>query len=157
MLKKALISAAILSISSTAVLAADTNSASIARMDGNVMVNQGESFQTGHQGMSLKQGDRIMIMDGAELSLSYSDGCNFTFKESQIIQIGDVSVCASNGTGFVKATSPMYVQSAPGVEGQKKAAAPPPESGALAWTAGIAAGAAVIYYATKDDDNEASQ
>lgn len=142
MIKTALISAAMFSITCVSAQAAGT---SIASLEGNVMVNQGESYQTGHQGMLLKQGDRIMIMEGAKLSLSYSDGCHFTFKSSQIIEVGDVSVCASNGTGYVKATSPMYVQSAPGTEEEDD------RTGAIAF--GAVAGAGLIYAVTRDDDD----
>ncbi|MFW2439224.1 MAG: hypothetical protein ACN4GR_07620 [Arenicellales bacterium] len=153
MTNKILLSAVILAASSTSAIADEAFDASIVSMNGNVLVNQGESYRTATQGMNLKVGDRIMIMDGAELNMKYPDGCNFTFKDGQIVQIGSTSVCAMNGTGFVSATSAQYVQAAPGTSEDGDLVAATANSGAAAWTAGILLTGAAIYLATKDDDD----
>lgn len=115
MTKKILLSAIVLAVSSMSALADEKKyDASILSMEGNVLVNQGESYRTATPGMNLKEFDRVMIMDGAKLSMQYPDGCTFTFKDSQIIQVGAASACAMTTTGFVSATSEQYVEAAPG-------------------------------------------
>ncbi len=87
--------------------------AKISRISGNVLVSQNETYQTAREGMLLNIGDRLMVMDGGEMMLTYSDGCTSSFKERQIIQINAQSTC--QGTqAVVKTTNPMYVDSAPG-------------------------------------------
>ena len=113
-MKKSIVSSAVLlALAATPALAAETAekySASILGMEGNVLVNQDGSYKTATRGMNLQEGDRVMIMDGAKLSMSYPDGCHFTFKDGQIIEVGSVSVCAMGGTGFVAATTPQYAR-----------------------------------------------
>lgn len=155
-MKNCLISSAmLLALAATPALAAEEYNASILSMEGNVLVNQGESYRTATRGMNLKEGDRVMIMDGAKLSMSYPDGCHFTFKDGQIIEVGSTSVCAMSGTGFVAATTPQYVQAAPGATEDDDAVGAAATSGGVTAAGGIAAIAfigMVAYFASEDQD-----
>ena len=146
-MKNSLLSGAIiLAMSTSPALATEDYSASILGMDGNVLVNQGESYRTATRGMKLKEGDRVMIMDGAQLSMSYPDGCHFTFKDGQIIEVGSMSVCAMGGTGFVAATTPQYVQAAPGTTDDDDAVGAAATSGGVG-VEGIVAGGILAGFA----------
>ena len=149
MKNKILLSALILAASSATAMADETYNASILSMDGNVLVNQGESYRTATPGMNLKQGDRVMIMEGAKLSMKYPDDCTFTFKEGQIIEVGALSACAMGATGFVSATTAHYVQAAPGAssdDDNDKVGGVAATSGGVS-TTGLVAGGALAAYA----------
>jgi hypothetical protein len=100
--------AVILALFTVSVSAEKSFDAKVLRIEGVVLAHQGELFQTAREGMLLQAGDRLMIMEAAELKLTYHDGCVFTFKGGQIIEISKVSTC-EGAQAFVKATTPMNV------------------------------------------------
>ncbi len=104
----------ILTLFAVSVSAEESFDAKILRIEGVVLAHQGELYQTAREGMLLQAGDRLMIMEAAELKLTYHDGCVFTFKGGQVIEISKVSTC-EGAQAFVKATTPMNVhKDAPG-------------------------------------------
>jgi hypothetical protein len=157
MKNKILLSALLLAASSTSAIAAEQYNASILSMEGNVLVNQGESYQTATPGMNLKEGDRVMIMEGAKLSMKYPDDCTFSFKDGQIIEVGGISACAMGATGFVSATSAQYVQAAPGASDEEDdkvggiAATSAGVTGAAFWSAAAAATALYVISLKSND------
>ena len=157
-MNKSIVSSAILlALAATPALAAETAekySASILGMEGNVLVNQDGSYKTATRGMNLQEGDRVMIMDGAKLSMSYPDGCHFTFKDGQIIEVGSVSVCAMGGTGFVAATTPQYVQAAPGASDDDDAVGAAATSGGAGNAAALLTMAAFAAIAIAGDSGD---
>lgn len=93
--------------------AADDHDAQLTRIEGNVLINQGENYQTAREGMLLREGDRLMVMEGAKMAITYQDGCFSSFEQGQIIEISKVSTC-EGGQAFVKTAEPMHVDAAPG-------------------------------------------
>jgi hypothetical protein len=102
----------VLALAAGSAAAADYD-AKISRISGNVLVSQNETYQTAREGMLLNAGDRLMVMDGGEMMLTYSDGCTSTFAERKIVQINAQSTC-QGAQAVVKSVEPMYVDSAPG-------------------------------------------
>lgn len=112
-MKKLWILPVILVLSAASVFAEESYDAKVSRIEGVVLAHQGELYQTAREGMLLNEGDRLMVMEAAELKLTYNDGCVFTFKGGQVIEISKVSTC-EGAQAFVKTTTPMYVDIAPG-------------------------------------------
>jgi len=87
---------------SGAAIAAD---ATLTSIKGNVLVSQGENYQSARDGFKVTTGNRIMVMEGASVTLSYSDGCVDNFKGGKVLQIaknsscdgGDIAVVSSLG------------------------------------------------------------
>ena len=52
--------------------------AMIYKVDGKVMVNQGQKFIPAKPGMPLSVGDRIMVMQGSQAMLDYGNACSMT-------------------------------------------------------------------------------
>ena len=77
------------------------------QIQGSVMVNQGEVYRTATEGMALKVGDRVMVMEGGSMVVIYPDGCVADFKDNQIITIEPVSTC-EGGTAQYQAKGPLY-------------------------------------------------
>jgi hypothetical protein len=83
--------------------------ATLAGIDGTVMVNQGEQFRTAADGMSLKAGDRVMIMTGGSATLSFDADCVIPLESNSIVTVPEGSPCAG-ATVQTQATSPMFAQ-----------------------------------------------
>jgi hypothetical protein len=114
---------AALSLSASA-LAATT--ATITRIDGEVMVNQGEQFVAANAGQVVMTGDRLLVPQGGSLSLTFEDGCVMDVKADTLVQIPDASTCAGS--------APMTQQVTPsgtGAAGGSAAAAG--EDSAFGW------------------------
>lgn len=125
--------------------------AKISKIKGIVLVNQGESYSTAREEMTLNVGDRLMVMQGAKLDLVYQDGCNASFKESKIIEIGKLSTC-EGGVAVVETTNPMFADAAPGgaAVGAVESGIP---TGGLIFSGVVVAGAVIV---ANDDNNRAS-
>ncbi|WP_276968230.1 hypothetical protein [Metallibacterium scheffleri] len=52
--------------------------AMIYKVEGKVMVNQGQKFLPAKTGMPLSVGDRVMVMPGSQVMLDYGSGCSMT-------------------------------------------------------------------------------
>ena len=61
--------------------------ATLKSMTGSVLVDSGNDFQDAGIGAELNQGDRVMVMEGAEAVVRYETGCEEIIKGSQIITI----------------------------------------------------------------------
>lgn len=57
------------------------------KVQGKVMVNQGEKFVAAKEGMALNAGDRIMAMDGARASLEYGNACTIQVAPNSSITV----------------------------------------------------------------------
>lgn len=82
---------------STAVLAqaqAPTSSASLADIEGSVLVNRGEQFVAGSDGDVLAKGDRVMAMEESTALLKYDDGCDVRVEPATVVTLSDGSPCA---------------------------------------------------------------
>jgi hypothetical protein len=74
--------------------------AKLVRVDGIAIANQDARYVPAREGMSLKAGDRLMVLEGGTAIISFTDGCRFELGAMSVLAIQGVSTCASNGSGF---------------------------------------------------------
>lgn len=108
-----------------------THLASLAAVDGKILVNKGKGFVSAKPGMPLSEGDRIVALDGSKAAVAFPDGC--------VAQVGENSILALvKGTGCdakpVKTGAPVRVAQAIGGAAndgrpQGKPPTPPPPQG----------------------------
>jgi len=67
--------------------------ATLTNIKGNVLVSQGENYKSARDGLKVSTGNRLMVMEGASVTLSYLDGCVDKFKGAKILQIAENSSC----------------------------------------------------------------
>jgi len=102
------------------VVASEPLAAALDRIEGSALVNQGEQYVSAREGMSVKTGDRLMVMSGGSVVISYSDGCRYTLGENRILTIGTSSACSGEqnnqrvgpsyaAIGGAAATTPVWV------------------------------------------------
>ena len=80
--------------------------ASLARIEGSVLINQGEQYISAREGMGLKTGDRLMVMSGGSVVISYDDGCKYTLGENRVLTIGKSTACS--GEAGTQHVGPSY-------------------------------------------------
>jgi hypothetical protein len=132
---------------------ADRAAARLKQIQGTVMVNQGESYRAAPEGLGLKVGDRLMVMEGSSMVLVYADGCVAEFKENQIVAIEAVSTC-EGGTATVQSTSPLYVDAmGSGGGGAAGGGVPPPNAAAFTFI-GLGVGSGAAFSASFNDDQD---
>lgn len=68
--------------------------ATLTEFEGQVSVNQGKEFVPAEAGMRLKPGDRIMVKEGGEVTLTFDDECRLEIEENKLVTIPDRSTCA---------------------------------------------------------------
>ena len=71
----------------------------LARIQGIAFVSQGAQYIAGREGMALKEGDRVMVMDGGNATISYVDGCKYSLGDNEVLSLGATSTCASEAEG----------------------------------------------------------
>ncbi len=72
--------------------------ATLARVDGTAIVSQGAGYVQGSEGMPLRDGDRLMVLDGGGAVVDFKDGCRYDVRDQELLSLTTVSTCAS-GTG----------------------------------------------------------
>lgn len=70
--------------------------ASLARIDGTVLVNQGQQYITGKEGTALRPGDRIMAMSTGSAVIKFTDGCTYKLDDDEVLTIGETSTCKAD-------------------------------------------------------------
>jgi len=65
----------------------------IARITGSALVNKGERYIDGAEGMPLSRGDRVMSLADSTAILQFNDGCRYTMKENELVTVPSVSPC----------------------------------------------------------------
>lgn len=131
--------------------------AQLKRIQGSVLVNTGDSYQSASEGMALYLGDRVMSLDKSSMVLVYSDGCVAEFEENQIISVADVSTCES-GAAYVERkwpqeADPMFTETRrppQGAYGYKYGYEGPADYSTLYTIGGVAAVGGLIYYVAED-------
>ncbi len=91
-------------MANAATPASDVSGPTLSVSKGTVMVNNGSHFVTAKPGQSLKAGDRIMVMEGGNATLTYANGNKSTVSSGSLVNIG------STPTVKVKKVGPMYAQ-----------------------------------------------
>lgn len=148
--------------------------ATLVRVEGNVMVNQGVKYAMATPGTELRPGTKVVTAKGASVAIVYKGGCIKQLKENSMLTVGLPSECAAG-----KANERAYVAEAVGetatdaptaAAGSSGAAGPvamaDPITVAAAGTAGISSGfivagvvaaGAATAVATNNDHNASAQ
>ena len=129
------------------VIADEGKVAYVARVTGAALVNKGDQYVDGTEGMKLSTGDRVMTLAQSEAAIQFNDGCQYLMKENELITIPSKSPCV-----FTKgAADRLSVVTLPPV--------PPvlplvPAAAGLGWIP-LAAGAALlpVVFSDPGDDN----
>jgi len=70
------------------------SSASLADVEGSVLINRGEQFVAGASGDLVGNGDRVMAMEGSSALLKYDDGCDVEIEPGTVATLSEGSPCA---------------------------------------------------------------
>jgi len=135
----------------------------ISSIQGSALISQGAQYVPAREGMSLRELDRVVIMEDSSATLAFADGCEYTMGEMDLLTVSSTTACksptssASPANADVLGNAAAQSQNAKVVEqaavGQLGAA-----GGAAAGTAGliglgVAAAAGFAWAVTSDDDN----
>jgi hypothetical protein len=96
----------------TSVQATETV-ASLVQINGTALVNQGEQYTTAREGMTLRTGDRVMVMEGGSAVLKFADGCTHPVDDNRVLTVGSAESCSS-GTLAQDAVGPYYAAAGAG-------------------------------------------
>ncbi len=88
---------------------AATSVATLSVTNGSVLVNQGKQFITAQPSQVLAAGDRVMVMEGGNAIVKYTDGCIQTLNSGSLAVIPQQSSCAT-GINKVAQISPVSAQ-----------------------------------------------
>lgn len=97
---KSVVGACLMVVLATA--SASESVGTLVRVDGFAAVSQGAQYVKGYEGMRLREGERLMVMEGGSAVITYADGCQYTLKDNELLTIGPTSACTSNGVGSHK-------------------------------------------------------
>lgn len=103
----------------------------LARVEGNVMVNQGMNYTKAKSGTALRAGTKVITAKGASAAVLYQDGCIKQLKENSILTVGPATECAAG-----KTSERVYLAEA---IGDTMTDAPPVEAGSMG-AGGVVAG-----------------
>lgn len=145
---RAAIAAAALMGSLPTAIADEGGVAYVARVTGAALVNKGEQYVDGTEGMALSTGDRVMTLAQSEAAIQFNDGCQYLMKENELITIPSKSPCVFT-KGAADRLSVVTLPPVPPVVPLVPAAA----GIGLAWVP-LAAGAALLPVVFSDPDND---
>lgn len=126
--------------------------ASIAGLEGKVMIHKGKDYTFAKEGQALVQGDRVVALRDSTAKVAFGSGCVATIGENSVMAIDEKANCAAGGEPVkvaqaIGATKTDVGAGLAGGAGGGGAAAG--GLGALAGIAGVA-GVAVIDTQTND-------
>ncbi len=81
--------------------------AKVGKVEGVVVVNQGERFAQARRGMPVYPGDRIFVMEGAVAELAYESRCRLRLSSNSMLLVGRADECAT-GHVQVRSFGPHY-------------------------------------------------
>ncbi len=99
-MRKAIVAAIASLISGVALASSPT--AVVTTADGSVLVNHGKQFVTVEPKHILAVGDRVMVMEGGNAVLTYSDGCVQTLSSGSLALIAEQSSCATEKSNVTR-------------------------------------------------------
>ena len=82
-----------LALGANAAEAPKSNSA-LTESKGKVLVNTGKAFSPAVIDMRLKKGDRVMVQEGSEATITFDDGCKLKIEVNKLVTVPDQSSCA---------------------------------------------------------------
>lgn len=68
--------------------------ATIDKITGKVMVNEGKEFAPGRLQQRLKPGDRVMVMGKSRATIVFDDDCRLDIEANKLVVVPDRSTCA---------------------------------------------------------------
>jgi hypothetical protein len=92
--------------------AANEPVATVTHIDGIALVSQGSDYVTATAGMSLREGDRLMAMEGGSATITYKDGCVHNLADNTIATVGSVESCATGALASSQ-VGPYVAQAVP--------------------------------------------
>jgi hypothetical protein len=149
---RAAIGAAALLGSLPTAIADEGEVAYVARVSGATLVNKGDQYVDGTEGMALSTGDRVMTLDQSEAAIQFKDGCRYLMKENELMTVPSMSPCVfTKGAGdrLSVATLPPVPPATPPVV----PVIPPPTAASLAWIPPLAAGLVLVPVLVNDPDD----
>lgn len=93
LIQTAAVAAFLCAISGSTVAAEGEGIAYLARITGGVLVNQGQQYRDGTEGLSLSTGDRVMSLAESTAIIQFQDGCRYTMEENELVTIPSLSPC----------------------------------------------------------------
>jgi hypothetical protein len=134
----------------------------LSRIEGTAVVSQGAQYVKGREGMKLKEGDRLMVLEGGNAVISFADGCRYTLGDNELLTVGAASTCAAAAIGSYKVDPKGAVAQTPNAAADLKPAAVQAGAGgggaAAPWIPFAVMGgvviAGVVIAANDDDDND---
>jgi hypothetical protein len=152
---RAAIAAAALMGSLPTAIAEEGEVAYVARVTGAALVNKGDQYVDGTEGMPLSTGDRVMTLAQSEAAIQFKDGCQYLMKENELMTVPSMSPCVfTKGTGdrLSVTTLPPVPPAAPPIV---PPVIPPAAGAGLAWIPAAAAGLVLlpVIFDDPDDDN----
>lgn len=85
-----------------AVAADQAQVATLVRIDGAAIASQDAKYVPAREGMTLKEGDRLMVLEGGSAILAFADGCQYELGEMAMLAVQGISTCAAKGVGVYK-------------------------------------------------------
>jgi hypothetical protein len=76
--------------------------ATLVRVDGTVIASQDARYIPAREGLSLKEGDRLMVLADGKAIVRFLDGCEYNLADQAVLVVQHVSTCASNGGGVYR-------------------------------------------------------
>lgn len=89
---------------SGSVLAAPST-ATLVNANGSVMVNQGKQFVSAKEGLLLSTGDRVMVMEGANASVRYANGCMLQLDAGSLVTVASNATCEAGQNSVAQVAS----------------------------------------------------
>lgn len=126
-------------LASSSAFAAESQT-SLSKINGEVMVNQGQSYINAQEGMQLNTGDQLMVMEGGQATIEYADGCMHKLESNAVFRVSEQSACVAN-VAAAPQQGPQYMQGNPG-------------SALAAGGAAIAGGLFIWSQDDNDNDND---
>ncbi len=93
LMQTAIVAALLCAISGSTAAAEGEGIAYLARITGGVLVNQGQQYRDGTEGLSLSTGDRVMSLAESTAIIQFQDGCRYTMEENELVTIPSLSPC----------------------------------------------------------------
>lgn len=106
-MKKLIFAIAAIMISGSAL--ATPSTATLVNANGSVMVNQGKQFVSAQSGLLLSTGDRVMVMEGANASVRYNEGCVVNLASGTLVTVATQEACVA-GNNFISQSAPVTAE-----------------------------------------------
>lgn len=76
-------------------------------LEGTVLVSQKDKFVTAEEGQALQAGDRVLVMEGAQATVGFVDGCEWPVEPGSHLVVPATSTCAGAVAKVDRAMAPL--------------------------------------------------